>query len=47
VTLELWAFLHGIADLRIGRPGFPWPGAERLIRSAHANLGLRPEEADG
>jgi AcrR family transcriptional regulator len=34
LALELWASLHGIADLRIGKPEMDWPPEDDLIRPA-------------
>jgi AcrR family transcriptional regulator len=30
----LWATLHGLVTLRVGRPSFPWPSIEQLIDQA-------------
>lgn len=34
VAVELWAFLHGLADLRLTKPEFPWPEVEPLVLDA-------------
>jgi AcrR family transcriptional regulator len=31
VATVLWAGLHGIVDLRLGKPGFPWPPVDALV----------------
>ncbi|MGI8937045.1 MAG: TetR/AcrR family transcriptional regulator [Iamia sp.] len=30
-AVTLWSFLHGLADLRITKPEFPWPPADDLV----------------
>lgn len=41
VAVELWSFLHGLADLRITKPEFPWPPADELLADVLGGL-LRP-----
>jgi AcrR family transcriptional regulator len=31
VAVELWSFLHGLADLRITKPEFPWPPVAEIV----------------
>jgi AcrR family transcriptional regulator len=38
--LELWAFLHGLVDLRAGKPEIDWPPGERLVDAVLGQLGL-------
>ncbi|MGH9292119.1 MAG: TetR/AcrR family transcriptional regulator [Acidimicrobiales bacterium] len=33
-VVQLWATLHGIVTLRDGRPTFPWPPLDDMVRSA-------------
>jgi hypothetical protein len=44
VATVLWAGLHGIVDLRLGKPGFPWPPVEALVdRTLRGLVGVEPE----
>ena len=38
VATELWAMLHGLVDLPIGNPGFPWASDEAVNDAALARL---------
>ena len=40
VAFQLWAWIHGICDLRIGHPREPWPDAQRMFDDAAATLGI-------
>jgi AcrR family transcriptional regulator len=40
VSIELWAALHGLVDLRITKPEMPWPPAENLVEAVLGHLGL-------
>jgi AcrR family transcriptional regulator len=51
-AVMLWQQNHGTVNLRISRPGFPWPpldqtvteAVDRLVAGARARLGARPAE---
>jgi Tetracyclin repressor-like, C-terminal domain len=38
VATALWAGLHGIVSLRLGKPGFPWPSVGTMIDTVLAGL---------
>jgi len=39
-TFQLWAWLHGLVDLRIGKSGMPWPPTDALLAATLSGLGL-------
>jgi AcrR family transcriptional regulator len=41
LAFELWSLLHGMTDLRAGKPEMPWPGSEEMIGHFLVCLGLR------
>jgi AcrR family transcriptional regulator len=41
LAFQLWSLLHGLADLRAGKPELPWPGADEMISHFLVCLGLR------
>lgn len=45
LAFHVWAWLHGIVDLRITHAPMPWPPAERMLDDVAVALGLVPEEA--
>jgi AcrR family transcriptional regulator len=40
VGLELWAFLHGLVDLRTTKPDMAWPPTDRMLEAVLGQLGL-------
>jgi len=40
-SVQLWSFLHGLLDLMITKPEFPWPALEDVLDSTLEQLGLR------
>lgn len=40
LAIRLWAWLHGLADLRIGKPEIPWPDSDVLLAQTLSELGL-------
>jgi AcrR family transcriptional regulator len=42
LAFQLWCLLHGMTDLRAGKPELPWPGADEMIDHLLVSLGLRP-----
>ncbi len=40
LAIQLWAWLHGLVDLRIGKPEMPWPASDALLDAMLADLGL-------
>jgi AcrR family transcriptional regulator len=40
VAIQVWAFLHGLVDLRITKPEVDWPPTERLVDAMLDHLGL-------
>ncbi len=40
-AVQLWSFLHGLVDLMITKPEFPWPSVDDVVDSALQQLGLR------
>jgi AcrR family transcriptional regulator len=40
VALQLWTSLHGMVDLRIGKPEIDWPPAEQMVDALLAQLRL-------
>jgi AcrR family transcriptional regulator len=47
VAIMLWSTLHGFADLRIGKPEMPWPGAEDVVRDLLRRLRLDGQRSQG
>jgi AcrR family transcriptional regulator len=44
VATSLWAGLHGIVALRLGKPGFPWPSVDDLVdRMIRGVVRAKPE----
>jgi hypothetical protein len=41
LAFQLWALLHGMTDLRAGKPEMPWPAADEMIDHYLVCLGLR------
>ncbi len=41
LAFQLWSLLHGMTDLRAGKPEMPWPGPDEMIDHFLACLGLR------
>jgi AcrR family transcriptional regulator len=41
LAFQLWCLLHGMTDLRAGKPEMPWPGADEMIDHLLVSLGLR------
>ena len=41
LAFQLWSLLHGLTDLRAGKPEMPWPGADEMIEHYLICLGLR------
>jgi AcrR family transcriptional regulator len=41
LALQLWSLLHGMTDLRAGKPEMPWPGSDEMIDHFLVCLGLR------
>ncbi len=45
LAVQLWAWLHGLVDLRIGKPEFPWPNTDVMLDATlSALLGDGPAE---
>ncbi len=42
-AVQLWSFLHGLADLRLTKPELPWPDTHELIDATVLMLGLSDE----
>lgn len=40
VAIQLWAWLHGLVDLRISKPEIPWPATEHLLATTLSDLRL-------
>lgn len=47
LAFQLWALLHGMTDLRTGKPEMPWPGADEMIDHYLVCLGLRTPQRPG
>jgi len=51
LAIQLWAWMHGLIDLRIGKPELPWPAADDLLDATLSDLGLaggaRPDSRAG
>ena len=41
LAFQLWSLLHGLTDLRSGKPELPWPDTEALIDHYLVCVGLR------
>ena len=41
LAFQLSSLLHGLTDLRAGKPEMPWPGADEMIEHYLICLGLR------
>ena len=41
LAFQLWSLLHGMTDLRAGKPEMPWPGSDEMIDNFLVCLGLR------
>jgi AcrR family transcriptional regulator len=41
LAFQLWSLLHGMTDLRAGKPEMPWAGADEMIENYLVCLGLR------
>ena len=41
LAFQLWSLLHGMTDLRAGKPEMPWPGPGEMIENFLVCLGLR------
>jgi len=41
LAFQLWSLLHGLTDLRAGKPELPWPGTDEMIDHYLVSLGLR------
>jgi hypothetical protein len=41
LAFQLWSLLHGMTDLRAGKPEMPWPGSDEMIDHFLVCLGLR------
>jgi AcrR family transcriptional regulator len=40
LAFQLWSLLHGMTDLRAGKPEMPWPGPDEMIDNFLVCLGL-------
>ncbi|MEJ7725442.1 MAG: TetR/AcrR family transcriptional regulator [Actinomycetes bacterium] len=40
LAIQLWAWMHGLIDLRIGKPEMRWPAVETLLDATLSDLGL-------
>lgn len=40
LAVQLWAWLHGLVDLRIGKPEMQWPDVDTLLDATLTGLGL-------
>jgi AcrR family transcriptional regulator len=47
LAFQLWSFLHGMTDLRAGKPELPWPEAEEMISNFLVSMGLRKPRPTG
>lgn len=41
LAFQLWSLLHGMTDLRAGKPEMRWPGSDEMIDNFLVCLGLR------
>lgn len=47
LAFQLWSLLHGMTDLRVGKPEMPWPGSDEMIDNYLVCLGLRAPRRPG
>jgi AcrR family transcriptional regulator len=47
LAFQLWSLLHGMTDLRAGKPEMPWPGSDEMIDHFLVCLGLRASRRPG
>lgn len=47
LAYQLWSLLHGMTDLRTGKPEMPWPGPDEMISHLLVCLGLRAPRRPG
>lgn len=40
LAIQLWAWMHGLIDLRISKPEMPWPAVDTLLDATLADLSL-------
>lgn len=40
LAIQLWAWMHGLIDLRISKPEMPWPAVGALLDATLSDLGL-------
>lgn len=40
LAIQLWAWMHGLIDLRISKPDMPWPAIDALLDATLSDLGL-------
>lgn len=40
LAIQLWAWMHGLIDLRISKPEMPWPAVDTLLDATLSDLGL-------
>lgn len=43
LSIQLWAWMHGLIDLRISKPEMPWPAVTTLLDATLSALGLSGE----
>jgi hypothetical protein len=41
LAFQLWSLLHGLTDLRTGKPEMPWPASDDMIDHYLVCVGLR------
>lgn len=39
-AIQLWAWMHGMIDLRISKPEMPWPAVDTVLDATLSDLGL-------
>jgi len=44
LAIQLWAWMHGLIDLRISKPEMPWPAVGTLLDATLSDLGLTNSE---
>jgi len=44
LAVQLWAWMHGLIDLRISKPEMPWPAIETLLSATLSDLGLSGQQ---
>ena len=47
LAFQLWSFLHGMTELRAGKPELPWPDADDMISNFLVSMGLRKPRPTG